>query len=104
MIVVDESKVVDRLGSTCAVPVEVIPFGWNTGIATMEALGASAELRSEDGEPFRTDEGHYIIDCHFQGGLSDPRRVDEALRALPGVVESGLFLGMRPEVIVGRTD
>lgn len=104
VIIVDESKIVDRLGSTCAVPVEVIPFGWNTGFVTMEALGANAELRSEDGEPFRTDEGHYIIDCHFQGGLSDPRRVDEALRALPGVVESGLFLGMRPEVIVGRVD
>ncbi len=104
VIIVDESKVVDRLGSTCAVPVEVVPFGWNTGFATMEALGASVELRSEDGEPFRTDEGHYIINCNFEGGLSDPRRVDEALRALPGVVESGLFLGMRPEVIVGRTD
>ena len=81
---------------------EVIPFGWKTNVATMEALGARTALRLRGAEPYRTDEDHYIIDCRFEGGLADPAHVDERLRALPGVVETGLFLGMRPEVVVGR--
>jgi ribose 5-phosphate isomerase A len=51
---------------------------------------------------FRSDEGHVIVDCRFAGGIADPHAVQAALRARPGIVETGLFLDLRPEVIVGR--
>ncbi|HEX9692446.1 MAG TPA: ribose 5-phosphate isomerase A [Gemmatimonadales bacterium] len=103
VIVVDEGKLVERLGQKFAVPVEVIPFGWKTNLVPMEALGAAPTLRILDGTPYVTDEGNYIIDCAFSGGLRDPQGVDDRLRRLPGVVETGLFLGMNPDVVVGRT-
>jgi ribose 5-phosphate isomerase A len=105
IIVVDESKLVRRLGVLCAIPIDVMPFGWKTHLDAVEGLGGEAVLRTTgDGAPFVTDGGHYIIDCHFADGLADPQWVERTLRARPGVVETGLFLGMSPEVIVGRAD
>ena len=54
------------------------------------------------GPPVATEEGHYIIDCTFEGGIADPPGVDQALKRRPGVVETGLFLGFKPTVIVGN--
>ncbi len=103
IIVVDESKLVERLGRGFAVPVEVMPFGWGTHLEPMRALGGEPALRQGGGgEPYVTDGGHYIIDVTFPGGMDDPALVDRALRDRPGVVETGLFLGMQPRVIVGR--
>jgi ribose 5-phosphate isomerase A len=66
-------------------------------------MGAVAVLRPGSGEaPFVTDEGHYIIDARFPHGLDDPDELARTLRKRPGVVETGLFLGFRPEVIIGR--
>ncbi len=101
-IVVDDSKLVKILGDGFSLPVEVVTFGWKTSFRTIRDLGAEPTLRLSNGDPFRTDEGHYIVDCTFDGGMSDPVDVDAMLRALPVVVETGLFLGMNPEVIVGR--
>jgi ribose 5-phosphate isomerase A len=104
VIVVDEAKLVGRLGKSCAVPVEVVPFGWKTHDKRFRSLGGEPALRSgESGVPYRTDEGHYIVDCKFPGGIDDPHAVDSTIRSWPGVVETGLFLGMSPEVIVGRS-
>lgn len=102
VIIVDASKLVDRLGAQHAVPVEVIPFGWTTHVEVVRGLGGEASLRTDEGTPFRTDSGHFILDCHFQNGIADPEKVDQALQQRPGIVETGLFLGMSPEVIVGR--
>jgi ribose 5-phosphate isomerase A len=103
VIAVDGSKLVQRLGTRCAVPVEVVPFGWNTHLATVRTLGGEPSIRTVRGsEPYRTDGDHYILDCRFPGGITDPARVDAALRTRPGIVETGLFLNMSPEVIVGR--
>jgi ribose 5-phosphate isomerase A len=103
IIVVDESKLVERLGARFAVPIEVMPFGWGTHLEPMRALGGDPTLRRDDaGEPYLTDGGHYIIDVAFSGGMDDPSSVDRTLRNRPGVVETGLFLGMEPRVIVGR--
>lgn len=105
LIVVDESKLVRRLGEGFPVPVEVMPFGWSTHLPLIAELGATGELRRKhDGEPFVTDGGHYIIDCRFPSGMSDPAAIERRLIARPGVVETGLFLGMSPEVIVGRSE
>ena len=103
VIVVDESKLVQRLGKGFPVPVEVMPFGWKTHLPAMRELGGEPELRSTDaGDPYVTDGGHYIIDVTFPDGLGDPAHADHVLLHRPGVVETGLFLGMAPEVIVGR--
>lgn len=103
VIVVDPSKLVSTLGTKAPLPVEVVRFGARSHDAAFRALGADPRLRrGDDGAPYRTDEGHYIIDCRFPGGIADPSAVERTLEARAGVVETGLFLGMRPEVIVGR--
>ena len=103
VIVVDPSKLVPRLGTRAPVPVEVVAFGAGTHTAAIRALGAEPVIRlAADGTPFRTDEGHLTLDCRFPQGLIDPKSVHAALRARVGVVETGLFLGLHPEVVVGR--
>jgi ribose 5-phosphate isomerase A len=103
VIVVDASKLVDRLGTRAPLPVEVVTFASGAHAGAIRALGAEPQLRrTAAGEPYRTDEGHLILDCRFAGGIGDPHAVEAALRARPGVVETGLFLDLRPEVIVGR--
>jgi len=102
VIVVDEGKVVPRLGTRSPLPVEVLPFGWRSHLPFLEQLGARAELREgPEGRPSPTDNGNLILDCHFPGGIPDPVAVDTALAARAGVLESGLFLGMAEEVLVG---
>lgn len=101
VIVVDESKLVDRLGTRSPVPVEVVPFGWRTLLDPIRALGGDPVLREVNGEPFVTDGGHLILDCSFAGGIEDPWTVDAELRMRPAVVENGLFLGMADTVVVG---
>jgi ribose 5-phosphate isomerase A len=102
VIVVDESKLVPRLGTRAPLPVEVVAFAAGTQLAAFRALGADPVIRKgRDGVPFRTDEGHLLIECRFPGGISSPATLAGNLRARPGVVETGLFLGMHPTVIVG---
>jgi len=101
-IVVDRSKLVERLGAHFPVPVEVTPFGWTTHLEPIRALGGEPVLRERDGATYHTDGGNLILDVTFPGGLVDPERVAAELKARVGVVETGLFLGFHPEVIVGE--
>jgi ribose 5-phosphate isomerase A len=99
-IVVDGSKLVDRLGTRTPVPVEVVAFGLEATWAALETLGASARLRlSPAGEPFVTDSGNRILDCSF-GPIADPAGLEERIRRVVGVVESGLFVGRTDAVFV----
>lgn len=103
VIVIDEAKRVDRLGQRHPLPVVVAAFGWSTHVAAVRGLGGEPVLRRDAaGAPYVTDDGHWILDCRFAGGMADPAAVDRALQARAGVVETGLFLGLSPEVIVGR--
>lgn len=103
VIIVDESKVVDTLGVKFPLPVEVIQFGWKTLSAPIKSLGADPKMRLDSsGEPFLTASGNYIFDCHFKAGIPDATQLHNELIGLVGVVETGLFVGMNPEVIVGR--
>lgn len=103
LIVADESKLVTRLGESFPLPVEVVDFGWKTHEEPLRELGAEPVLRVDAaGEPYRSDSGHYILDCRFPDGIVDPEYVERAILCRPGVVETGLFLGMSPEVFVGR--
>ncbi len=100
-IMVDDAKMVPALGTRCPVPVEVVQFGWEVHGPFVESCGADPVLRvGSDGEPVVTDNGNYIIDCHFAGGIGDAEGFERAIRARAGVVESGLFLGMATEVLV----
>lgn len=102
VIFVDESKLVDRLGTKAPLPVEVIPFGWRTHVAFVESLGGKPDLRrNPDGKPFVTDEGNYILHCRFDG-IANPADLEVRLLTRAGVVGTGLFLGIAHEVIIGR--
>ena len=101
VIVVDESKIVTRLGAHGEVPVEIVSFGWQSTARRLQKLGWKPVLRSEaGGGPFVTDGGHYILDCSFEKGISLRPRAAQ-LHDTVGVVEHGMFLGMATEVHVG---
>ena len=100
VIVADGRKLVDRLGGTTPVPVEVVPFGWETTNARLRRLGAEPTLRcGTDGQPFRTDGGNLILDCAF-GPIDDPERLDASIGQTIGVVETGIFIGMADLALV----
>ncbi len=101
VIVTDSSKQVSTLG-TFPLPVEVIPFAQAVIAKKITALGASVTMRkAADGNPFTTDEGHRILDCHF-GRIPDPTSMAHTLKDMPGVVEHGLFIGLASVVLMGK--
>lgn len=103
IVVVDPTKLVAMLGTKMPLPIEVVRFGWAGHLAALRALGAEPARRQKDGEtPYVTDEGNYLIDARFPSGISEPETLARELRSWPGVVETGLFLSMRPEIIVGE--
>ena len=99
IVVVDQEKLVDRLGEHTPVPVEVAQFGWQATAAALEKLCAEAELRQASGQPFVTDGGNFILDCRF-GPIDDPQQTERLIKMTVGVVESGLFIGRSSAVIV----
>ena len=99
MIVVGMEKVVDRLGVRSPLPVEIVPFGLALCERRLAALGANPVLRKGSQGPFVSDNGNYILDCGF-GGIDDPSATDRAIRNIPGVVDTGLFIGMAERVLV----
>ncbi len=103
VVVVEESKLVPRLGTKAPVPVEVHPFGLRSTQTRIEALGARAPLRMRGSEVFRTDNGNHILDARF-GPIKKPDRLAESLEAVPGVVGHGLFLGMTDLVLASSTE
>ncbi|MGE0543725.1 MAG: ribose-5-phosphate isomerase RpiA [Dehalococcoidia bacterium] len=104
IIVVDSSKLVDVLGAAAyPLPVEVLPFGWRTAQQGLALLGCDAELRIAGNGPTVTDNGNYVIDCRF-GGIPDPAALEAAIKQLPGVVDSGLFVGLTAMLVVAGPD
>jgi ribose 5-phosphate isomerase A len=100
IIVADGSKLVDRLGTRTAVPVEVAAFGLEATRLTLEVLGSSARPRmSPTGEPFVTEGSNRILDCNF-GPIADPARLEARIGCVVGVVESGLFIGRADPVFI----
>jgi ribose 5-phosphate isomerase A len=98
-IVVDGSKMVDRLGTRTSLPVEVVAFGLEATRESLEVLGASAHIRMAKDAPFVTDGGNRILDCDF-GPIADPARLEERIRRIVGAVESGLFVSRADPVFV----
>ncbi len=101
IVIADETKVVERLGSKSSVPVEVARFGWQATEARLQRIGAKTSLRpGMDGKPLVTDSGNYIIDCAF-GPMDEPKETAHHLDHVVGAVEHGLFLGIASEALVG---
>jgi len=100
IVVVDDEKLVDRLGAHMPVPVEVVQFGWQATAAALGKLGGHPELRRHDErQTFVTDGGNFILDCHF-GLIDDPERIERLINMTVGVVENGLFVARSSAVVV----
>ena len=98
VIIVDEGKLVEQLGSNFPVPVEVLPFGWQSTQIALNRICQGSTLRPD----FVSDNGNYILDCTFDG-IPDPVATELTINNLPGVVENGLFINRTDRVIVGAT-
>ena len=104
VIVVGANKVVARLGSTFALPVEVVPFARVPVRRALVALGCEPALRMVQGRVYTTDNGNEILDCRFAKGIEDAAALERAIDTIPGVVESGLFVGLAHVCVVGNVD
>jgi ribose 5-phosphate isomerase A len=102
IIVVDHTKCVGQLGKF-PLPVEVVRYGWGITARHLAGLGCRPVLREDNEHPFVTDNGNFILDCHFQAIL-DPAPLHDELNGIPGVVENGLFVGMADDIVVGHPD
>lgn len=109
VVIAEQAKRVETLGAF-PLPLEIVRFGAAATRAAVEAVLAEAAvegrrpvLRAEGGQPFLTDEGHLILDLHL-GRIGDAEGLEAALKRVPGVVETGLFLGMAEMAILGRPD
>jgi ribose 5-phosphate isomerase A len=101
IVVVDQSKLVPVLGNSFPLPLEVIPFGWGSTARQIEAVsGGKAMLRTRNGVTFTTEAGNVILDVHL-GTITDPRDLETKLNLIPGVVETGLFVGRTDLLLVG---
>ena len=103
VVVAETTKRVDRLGEGFRLPVEVVRFAWPQTRARVEALLPDPELRVEEGEPFETDEGHFILDCPLPADV-ELDELDVALQRVAGVVEHGLFIGLAERALLGTPE
>lgn len=109
VVIADAAKEVEHLGSF-PLPIEVIPFGWQTTqalieetLVSMDVMGRQASLRMNGSVPFVTDEGNHILDLHL-GRIGNPRQLAMVINQIPGVVENGLFIDICDKVVIGFGD
>lgn len=103
IVVVDANKLVDRLGSTFLLPVEVIPMAMTPVMRAIEKLGGKPELRMgvKKAGPVITDQGNMVIDVKFDS-IDNPAELEKTLNNIPGVLENGLFVGVADKVLIGE--
>jgi ribose 5-phosphate isomerase A len=103
IVVVDANKLVDRLGSTFLLPVEVIPMALTPVMRAIEKLGGKPELRMgvKKAGPVITDQGNMVIDVKFDS-IDNPAELEKTLNNIPGVLENGLFVGVADKVLIGE--
>lgn len=102
-IIVDESKLVERLGTTFPVPVDVFPAGLALAMRRLRELGGEPAIRFGQGKigPVISDLGNIVVDVRF-AGIDNPAALDQQINAIPGVVGHGLFVGMTSQVVVAK--
>lgn len=103
VILIDEGKIVSKLGQSRSLPVEVLPFAWTLAARNLAGLGCKPNLRERNEKPFITDNGNYILDCDF-GPMENPAALESRIKLLPGVIESGLFIGIADTLVIGFED
>ncbi len=105
VVLVDPSKLVERLGTKMPVPVEVLPMAAAPVARALEQLGARVALRMGRGKdgPVVSDQGFWILDARFDG-IDEPAALDHAIGRIPGVLDHGLFIHMATDVFVGEPD
>jgi len=106
VIIVDESKLVERLGTKFSIPVEILPFSLGVVRRKISDMGIDPVIRQAANKmgPVVTDNGNFILDLKFSEPISNPGEVAVDLKMIPGVVETGLFVGMADEIHVGTED
>lgn len=104
VILVERSKLVSRLGETRGIPLEVLPFAGGACLRHLRDLGGTPDVRRDaNGDPRLSDNGNWLIDCTFSAArMAEPVSLDRALRSIPGILETGLFCGFDPAVVVGE--
>jgi len=104
IVVVDATKLVDRLNLGFLLPVEVLPGAWRQVQARLASMGGEAELRmaTRKAGPVVTDQGNLVLDVRFGEGIADPRALEQTINNIPGVLENGLFVDLADEVLVGE--
>ena len=103
VIVIDETKKVETLGTRCPLPVEVLKFGHKKTKYALEAQGCKPVLRMNGADPFVTDNGNYIYDCKFDE-IKNPFFLESRIDVIPGVVDNGLFLNTASTVLISHPD
>lgn len=105
VIIADAAKVVDRLGTTFPLPVEVVRWGWQAHVRFLEGWGAEVTARVDaSGNFVESDNGQLLLDCRFPDGIADPGALEAALTGRAGIVETGLFLGLASEALIASED
>jgi ribose 5-phosphate isomerase A len=101
VVVADLSKQVNQLGHNFPVPVETVPFAVAPVRRHLQKLGATTRIRQIDGNAFVTENNNIILDCAFPNGIADPEDLDARLHSIVGVVETGLFIHLASQVLIG---
>ena len=106
IVVVDSTKLVERLNLGFLLPVEVLPGAWVQIRQQLNAMGGEAVLRmaTRKAGPVVTDQGNLVLDVRFEGGIADPASLEKDINNIPGVLENGLFVNLADEVLVGQID
>ncbi len=104
IVVVDSTKIVERLNLDFLLPVEVLPTAWRQVQTHLADLGGSAELRMAKFKagPVVTDQGNLVLDVGMKNGIQDPEELERSINNIPGVLENGLFVNLTDEVLVGE--
>jgi len=106
VVVVDSTKLVERLNLDFLLPVEVLPGAWRQVQQRLSAMSGKAELRMADRKagPVVTDQGNLVMDVRFDGGIANPLDLERTINNIPGVLENGLFVNLADEVLVGEVN
>tara|TARA_Y100001968_G_scaffold79451_1_gene70709 strand:- start:615 stop:1325 length:711 start_codon:yes stop_codon:yes gene_type:complete len=106
IVVVDSTKIVDKLNLDFKLPVEVLPSAWKQVQKTLKKLGGEGDLRMAEKKagPVVTDQGNLILDLTFINGIDQPELLENQINNIPGVLENGLFVNITDEVLIGKVE